>query len=117
MGQTIPSRPDVGRHDPFVITFPVRTPTIRLSHAAKGSKMKTMTCRQLGGPCDVQFHGTTADEVIKADDQHLKEAVAAGDLTHTDSRQKMKDRWKNPIGGMGWYLKTRKAFAALPVDQ
>ncbi len=30
--------------------------------------MKTMTCTQMGGPCDVPFHGNTADEVIKAQD-------------------------------------------------
>ena len=28
--------------------------------------MKTMTCEQMGGPCDAAFHGETADEVIKA---------------------------------------------------
>ena len=28
--------------------------------------MKTMTCRQLGGPCDVQHQGDNADAVIKA---------------------------------------------------
>ena len=44
--------------------------------------MKTMTCKQMGGPCDIAFHGETANDVIKAQDQHLKEAVAAGDDTH-----------------------------------
>ena len=43
--------------------------------------MKTMTCQQLGGPCELQHHGMTADEVIKAQDRHLKEMVASGD-TH-----------------------------------
>ena len=28
--------------------------------------MKTMTCTQLGGPCDLGLRGETADEVIKA---------------------------------------------------
>ena len=28
--------------------------------------MKTMTCRQLGGPCDQPHHGDTADDVIHA---------------------------------------------------
>ena len=28
--------------------------------------MKTMTCEQLGGPCGLEHHGTSADEVIKA---------------------------------------------------
>ena len=36
--------------------------------------MKTMTCRALGGPCDVEHHGESADDVIKAQDRHLKEA-------------------------------------------
>jgi hypothetical protein len=65
----------------------------------------------------VAFHGTTADEVIKADDKHLKDVVATGDETHKSARRSMQDRWKNPIAGMGWYLKTRKAFAALPENQ
>src|SRR5664280_56135 len=41
--------------------------------------MKTMTCQQLGGPCDHSHQGVTADEVIKAQDRHLKEMVANGD--------------------------------------
>ena len=41
--------------------------------------MKTMTCRQLGGPCDLAHRGATHDDVIQAQDQHLKEVVKAGD--------------------------------------
>ncbi len=37
--------------------------------------MKTMTCKQMGGPCDTAFQGNTGDEVIKAQDIHLKEIV------------------------------------------
>jgi hypothetical protein len=55
--------------------------------------MKTMTCRQLGGSCDAPFRGNTADQVIKAEDKHLKEIVASGDESH------------------------RKAFSALPEDK
>ena len=44
--------------------------------------MKTMTCKQLGGPCDLPLHGNTANEVIKAEDNHLKDMVAGGDETH-----------------------------------
>ena len=78
--------------------------------------MKTMTCKQLGGPCDFAFHADTADDVIKAEDKHLKEMVAAGDQTHGEALKAMKGRWKNPIKGMGWYMKTKKDFAALPED-
>jgi hypothetical protein len=76
--------------------------------------VKTMTCKQLGGPCDHQHHGETADEVIKAQDGHLKDMIAAGDETHASARQAMKGRWKHPISGMGWYRDTKRSFAALP---
>jgi len=78
--------------------------------------MKTMTCKQMGGPCDTALHGNTADEVIKAVDKHLKEVVARGDETHQSALKVMKGRWKNPIAGMGWYMQTKKAFAALPEE-
>jgi hypothetical protein len=70
----------------------------------------------MGGPCDVAFQGKSADEVIKAEDKHLKEMVAGGDETHQSALKQMQGRWKNPIAGLGWYMKTKKAFAALPED-
>lgn len=78
--------------------------------------MKTMTCEQLGGACDLALRGSSADEVIKAQDRHLKEVVAAGDQAHVPALEEMKGRWKRPISGMGWYRGTKKAFAALPED-
>jgi len=70
----------------------------------------------MGGPCDVAFHGDTADQVIKAQDAHLKQIVADGDEAHNPALKAMQGRWKNPIKGMGWYMRTKKAFAALPED-
>ena len=78
--------------------------------------MKTMTCKEMGGPCDTAFHGNSADEVIKMEDKHLKEMVANGDETHRGALKAMQGRWKNPIGGMKWYMSTKKTFAALPED-
>lgn len=78
--------------------------------------MKTMTCSQLGGPCDLAHHGESGDEIIKAQDAHLKEMVAGGDKAHEPAHNDMKGRWKRPISGMGWYRATKKEFAALPED-
>ena len=78
--------------------------------------MKTMTCKQMGGPCETAFSGATADEVIKQQDKHLKAAVVAGDSSHEEAHEQMKARWRNPIRGMGWYRQTKKDFAALPDD-
>ena len=50
--------------------------------------MKTMTCRQLGGACDLsRTEGEDANEVIKAQDLHLREAVADGDTDHEPALQ------------------------------
>lgn len=76
--------------------------------------MKQMTCQQLGGPCDFVHQGDTADEIIKSQDAHLKEMVAAGDTAHEPARADMKGRWKRPMSGMRWYKETKKEFAALP---
>ena len=78
--------------------------------------MKTMTCKQMGGPCDFAHHGDTADAVIKAQDGHLREMVEGGDDTHEGALKEMKGRWKHPISGMGWYRQTKRDFAALPED-
>lgn len=78
--------------------------------------MKTMTCEQLGGPCDHQLQGDTADEVIKAQDRHLRESVDGGDDAHAPALKEMKGRWKRPISGMSWYRATKRAFADLPED-
>lgn len=76
--------------------------------------MKTMTCKQLGGPCDFQIEGDTADEIIKAQDAHLKNTVADGHASHEDALKDMKSRWRRPVSGMGWYRDTKRAFADLP---
>lgn len=79
--------------------------------------MKTMTCRQLGGPCDDEHRGETADEVIKAQDRHLEQAAAEGDSAHESARADMKGRWKHPKKSMDWYRVTKRAFADLPDDR
>lgn len=78
--------------------------------------MKTMTCRQLGGACDLAHRGEDANEIIKAQDRHLRDAVAAGDGDHEGALNDMKGRWKRPVSGLKWYRRVQRDFAALPVD-
>lgn len=76
--------------------------------------MKTMTCRQLGGPCDLEHRGETADDVIKAQDRHLKQAEEAGDGSHQPARDEMRRRWRRPRKSLGWYRDVKQRFADLP---
>ena len=78
--------------------------------------MKTMTCKDLGGPCELKHSGKDANEVINAQDKHLKDAVAGGDATHATALKDMKGRWKRPWAAMGWYKQVKRDFAALPED-
>lgn len=78
--------------------------------------MKTMTCRQLGGPCDLAHSGDDANEIITAQDQHLKEAVAGGDAAHEPALSDMKGRWRRPISGLKWYRQVQRDFATLPEE-
>ena len=75
--------------------------------------MTTMTCRQLGGPCDLAHEGDDYNAVIHAQDAHLKDAVASGSAEHAPALKEMKGRWKRPISGMKWYKQVQRDFAAL----
>jgi hypothetical protein len=76
--------------------------------------MKSMTCRQLGGACDVVHRGEDHNEVIKAQDRHLRDAVAAGRADHEPALKDMKARWRRPVSGMKWYRQVERDFEALP---
>lgn len=75
--------------------------------------MKSMTCKQLGGSCELVHSGEDANVIIKSQDKHLREAVASGDGAHQNALDSMNARWKNPINGMGWYNQVKKDFKAI----
>lgn len=79
--------------------------------------MKTMTCHQLGGPCALEHRGATADDIIKAQDRHLKAAAKAGDAVHQDARTAMLGRWRHPKKSWVWYRDIQATFAELPQDE
>ena len=78
--------------------------------------MKSMTCRQLGGACDLVHSGEDHNEIIRAQDAHLREAVAAGSSDHEVALKEMKGRWKRPVSGLKWYRQVQRDFAALPAN-
>jgi hypothetical protein len=74
--------------------------------------MKSMTCRDLGGACDAVHEGADANDVIKAHDRHLNDAVADGSTEHEDALKAMKGRWRRPVSGMKWYRQVQRDFAS-----
>ena len=76
--------------------------------------MKTMTCRQMGGPCDAAFHGDKADEVIKAQDSHLKDMVAGGDKAHESALKSVRAGGRIPFQGWAGTGRPRRPSQLFP---
>ena len=77
---------------------------------------KQMTCAQLGGPCDVGHRGEDHNEIIKAQDRHLRDAVASGSAEHEPALAEMKARWRRPVSGLKWYRAVQRDFASAPEE-
>jgi len=56
--------------------------------------MKTMTCKQLGGPCDMEFHANTFEEMVEKSKSHGMEMFQKGDQEHIEVMNKMKEQMK-----------------------
>lgn len=51
--------------------------------------MKKMTCQAMGGTCEAEIQGDTADELMASGKQHVHDQAEAGDEGHKAVMQKM----------------------------
>ena len=65
-------------------------------------------------PATTRTAARAPTKIIKAQDQHLKELVKAGDDAHLPAREDMKGRWRRPLKSISWYTDVKKRFAELP---
>ena len=52
--------------------------------------MKTMTCKDLTGACDLEFQVETFDKIAEMSKKHRMEMFEQGDQAHLDAMGKMK---------------------------
>lgn len=80
--------------------------------------MKTMTCKQLYGPCDAPIHGETANEMMENSQKHAMAIVANGDKIHIDAMEEMKKQHMAMTreAMKQWMEKFQNDFNALPED-
>ncbi len=76
--------------------------------------MKTMTCKQLGGACDIEFHANTFDEMAEISKKHGMEMFQDGDSAHLKAMNAMQELMKSPRAMNEWFENKRKEFDALP---
>jgi hypothetical protein len=67
--------------------------------------MKTMTCKQLGGACDLKITGEIFEEVAKKSQEHGAEMAAIQDDAHLEVMENMKEIMKDPEAMDGWKIK------------
>ncbi len=79
--------------------------------------MKTMTCKQLGGACDVKFKAETFEEMAEKSKQHGMQMYQAGDEAHLKAMSEMQERMKSPDTMQEWFDRKRQQFDALPHDR
>jgi predicted small metal-binding protein len=75
--------------------------------------MKTMTCKQLGGACDKEFHADSFKEIAEISKKHAMEMFQKGDEAHLAAMQKMQELMKSPDAMTTWFEKKRAEFNAL----
>lgn len=78
--------------------------------------MKTMTCKQLGGACDIEFHANTFEEMAEMSKQHGTEMFHKKDEAHLKAMAEMTELMKNPAVMQEWFESKRKEFDALPEE-
>ena len=76
--------------------------------------MKTMTCKQLGGACDLEFHAATFEEMAELSKKHGMEMFQKGDKEHLEAMNKMQELMKSPEAMNEWFKTKQKEFEALP---
>ena len=76
--------------------------------------MKTMTCKQLGGACNLEFKAETFEEIADLSKQHGLEMLQKGDQAHLEAMNKMKELMQSPEAMQEWFSDRRKEFDSLP---
>ena len=76
--------------------------------------MKTMTCNQLGGACDMKFQAGTFEEMAQQSKQHGMEMFQKGDQAHLNAMNEIKDLMKDPNAMNAWFENKKKEFEVLP---
>lgn len=80
--------------------------------------MKTMTCKQMGGPCDAPIKGSTPDEMMANGGKHVNDMAATGDAAHIETKKQMDAMGGDPNSDANkqWMEKFHTDFAATPDD-
>ena len=75
-----------------------------------------MTCKQLGGACDKEFHANSFEEIAEQSKKHGMEMFQKGDQPHLNAMNEMREHMKTSDGMKDWFDNKRKEFNSLHDD-
>ncbi len=76
--------------------------------------MNSIKCKDLGGACDLEFLGSTFEEVEAQSKQHGREMFQNNDQHHFEAMEAMKDLYSNKNEFAKWYQSKKDYFENLP---
>jgi len=79
--------------------------------------MKTMTCKQLGGACDKEFHADSFEEIAEISKKHGMEMFQQGEEGHIKVMKEMMELMKDPKAMKEWMESKKKEYDELPENQ
>lgn len=78
--------------------------------------MKTMTCRQLAGACDLEFHADTFESMADQSKKHGMEMFQKGDKAHIEAMDEMRNLMQSPDAVTEWFNKKKEEFELIKDD-
>ena len=78
--------------------------------------MKTLTCKQMGGPCDAQIQAENAEEMMQKGGEHVNEMAKKGDEGHIKAKEMMDAAGTNPEELKKWQDQFMQTYDAAPTE-
>ena len=69
-----------------------------------------MTCKQLGGACDLEFEANTFEEIAELSKQHGTEMYKQNEPAHIKAMGEMMELMKSPDAMNKWFTEKREEF-------
>ena len=76
--------------------------------------MKRVTCKQLGGACELVFEANTFKEVASLSQQHGMKMAKANDQAHLYALEEMQVLKADPQAMQQWMKEKEEMFNSLP---
>lgn len=76
--------------------------------------MKKLTCKDLGGACELEFRANSFEEIVELSKKHGMEMFQKQDIEHLAAMSAIKELMKNPQAMTAWFESKRKMFEQTP---